>query len=107
MDCAVWRVERLHVVKVVWNLPHLDHSVPIVSVQALDFGSSGPPSVFCMQTRPPHNTLPVLEPDLNLPGAQAGNFSRQAFAVCRVGVWLLGEFAHEKTSLLVGKPEGG
>jgi hypothetical protein len=49
--------------------------------------------------------LPVLEPDLDLAGAETGNLSGQSFSVSCVWVCLTGEFAHEESSLVVGKSE--
>jgi hypothetical protein len=48
---------------------------------------------------------PVLEPDLDLTGAETGNLSGQSFSVSCVWVCLTGEFTHEESSLVVGKPE--
>lgn len=47
--------------------------------------------------------LPVLEPNLDLPWAESGNFPRETLAMGGIRVWLLGELAHKETSLLVSK----
>ena len=55
-------------------------------------------------TRQCHPSLPVLKPDLHLPGAEPRNLSRESFAVRGVGMRLLGELAHKKSCLLVREP---
>lgn len=37
MDCTILGMQRLNVVKVVGDSPHLDHSVPVIGIEALDF----------------------------------------------------------------------
>lgn len=49
-------------------------------------------------------TSPVLEPDLHLPGAEAGNFPCQPFAMGSIGVRLSGELAHQESGLIVREP---
>jgi len=57
MDSAVWRMQSLDIVEVIWDGPHLDHPVAVVCCEALDL-------------RPP-----ILKPNLNLSGTQPGNLS--------------------------------
>jgi hypothetical protein len=76
-------MERLDVVEVIGNSPHLDHPIAIVGCQALDLGP------------------PVLEPNLDLSRAQSRDLSREPLSVCCVWVRLLRKLAHQKSSLLV------
>lgn len=47
---------------------------------------------------------PVLEPNLYLPGAKAGDFASQAFAVSGIGMSLASKLAHEKAGLVMSEP---
>jgi hypothetical protein len=51
--------------------------------------------------------LPVLEPNLDLSGAQSGDLSRKPLSVCCVWVRLLRKLAHQKPSLLVRESTQG
>lgn len=53
----------------------------------------------------PWPTVPVLKPDLDLPGAQSGDFSRQALPMGSVRVRLLRKLTHQKPCLLVSEPD--
>jgi hypothetical protein len=104
MHRAVRRVEGLNIVKVIRDSPHLDHSVTIVSRQALDLGSpGGAVSTLGCPPSSQHN-LPVLKPHLYLAWAQAGNLPRQTLSVRCVRMWLFRKLAHEKPGLLMGQP---
>lgn len=47
---------------------------------------------------------PVLKPDLNLPRAETGDFSRKSLPVGSVRMWLFDEFTHEESRLLMRQP---
>ena len=48
--------------------------------------------------------VPVLEPDLHLPGAESWDFPRESLPVRSIRVWLLRKLAHQESCLLVGEP---
>jgi len=48
--------------------------------------------------------LPVLEPDLHLPGTKPGDFACKPFSVSSIRMGLSRELAHEEPSLVVGEP---
>lgn len=101
---TVWRVECLNIVKVIRDSPHLDHSVAVVSRQALDLSSPGGRSVHWRFVSSSQDNLPVLKPHLYLAWAQAGNLPRQTLSVRRVRVWLFRKLAHQKSGLLMRQP---
>jgi hypothetical protein len=73
MDSAVWRMQSLDIVEVIWDGPHLDHTVAVVCCEALDLR---PPS-SSQRVLPDKNVVvvPILKPNLNLSGTQPGNLS--------------------------------
>lgn len=103
---AVLRVEGAEAIKILRNCPHLQHAFTVIGGQALDFGAAGfrvSSHVVCFDSTRSSSIIPVLEPHLNLPGTEARNLAREAFAVRSIGMWLLRKLAHEKTGLLMRK----
>lgn len=80
MNCSIRGMKCANVVKIVRNRAHLHHAIAIICRQTLDLGAPtvveglANSSCVCTLKRCSHS-LPVLEPDLHLPGAKAWNFS--------------------------------
>lgn len=50
--------------------------------------------------------LPVLEPNLDLPGAEARNFASKSFSMSSIRMGLSSKLAHEEARLVVSKSSG-
>jgi hypothetical protein len=86
MDGTEWRVQSLGHVEIVGQSAWSHHPLAVIARKTLELGP------------------PVLEPNLNLAGAQSRNLTSKAFSVSSIWMSLPGKFAHEEASLIVGQP---
>jgi hypothetical protein len=64
-------------------------------------------SASCFRSWDSQQCLPVLKPDLNLPGGQPRDLSGEALAMGGIGMGLPRELAHQEPSLVVGESGTG